>query len=521
MTAAPASSDVSGDGSKIKINVWLTDPASWATNEADVAVSAAAEFNEAHPEYQIEIDNHDFRTMPAEVARAAEQGEQPDIAEYHYTVTRAAMDSLGRDRKPLYTPVERAVAGRTEILGEPVVLGDMVPAARDYFRYAGELVAMPRTASGLVLYSNMDLLAKAGVAEPPRTWREVSAACQALAKLPGGPPHGITWPNFYWIFLQSVAQQGGLIADRDNGRSGRAEKVDLASTEMMAYVTWWQRLHQDGHYLYTGKLLDFESCYAAFEEQRLAMFLSSSVDASHLLKRGERHGFTVKVSPMPYNDEVRFAGNMMGGFSLWLAAGLSQAKQDGALAFMQYLNRPRAAAEWARRHYRVPISRGRSTSWTGRAGTATTRTFAWPAPSSRRRTAHRRRSGRSSAGRPASWARSPPRCTTSWPTGPSREPGSPRRANGRSGSSTTTTRTATGLPAARPATLPSACSRCRSTTVSSAYPGNRASGPGPPRTRSCTPWASARGSATRCGSWSSPPRTARVSSRRCCPPTAW
>lgn len=358
MTAAPASSDVSGDGSKIKINVWLTDPASWATNEADVAVSAAAEFNEAHPEYQIEIDNHDFRTMPAEVARAAEQGEQPDIAEYHYTVTRAAMDSLGRDRKPLYTPVERAVAGRTEILGEPVVLGDMVPAARDYFRYAGELVAMPRTASGLVLYSNMDLLAKAGVAEPPRTWREVRAACQALAKLPGGPPHGITWPNFYWIFLQSVAQQGGLIADRDNGRSGRAEKVDLASTEMMAYVTWWQRLHQDGHYLYTGKLLDFESCYAAFEEQRLAMFLSSSVDASHLLKRGERHGFTVKVSPMPYNDEVRFAGNMMGGFSLWLAAGLSQAKQDGALAFMQYLNRPRAAAEWARRHYRVPISRG-------------------------------------------------------------------------------------------------------------------------------------------------------------------
>lgn len=89
---------------KIKINVWLTDPASWATNEADIAVSAASEFNEAHPEYQVEINRHDFRTMPAEVARAAEHGETPDIAEYHFTATRAAMDMLGPDGNPCSRP---------------------------------------------------------------------------------------------------------------------------------------------------------------------------------------------------------------------------------------------------------------------------------------------------------------------------------------------------------------------------------------------------------------------------------
>ncbi|MFF5056770.1 extracellular solute-binding protein [Micromonospora sp. NPDC000663] len=357
MTAAAHSSSDVAEERPIKINVWLTDPASWATNEADIAVTAADEFNAAHPEYQVEINRYDFRTMPAEVARAAERGEAPDIAEYHFTATRGAMDTLGRDGNPLFTPVERAIAGRSEILGEAVVLDDMVPAARDYFRYAGELAAIPRTASGIVLYANMDLLAKAGVTEPPRTWREVTAACEALAKLPNGPTHGIAWPNFYWVFLQAVAQQGGLIADHDNGRSGRAEKVDLASTEMMNYVRWWQGLHRDGHYLYTGKLLDFPGGYEAFEEQRIALFLSSSVDASHLLDRGDRHGFTVAVGPLPYNDEVPLAGNMMGGFALWLAAGLSPAKQDGALAFMQYLNRPSNAAEWAKRHYRIPITR--------------------------------------------------------------------------------------------------------------------------------------------------------------------
>jgi sn-glycerol 3-phosphate transport system substrate-binding protein len=337
--------------------VWVTDPASWATNRPDIAVSAASEFNEAHPEYLVEINRHDFRTMPAEVARAAEQGDPPDIAEYHYTVTRAAMDSLGRQGMPLFTPVERAIAGRAEILGEPVVLGDMLPAARDYFRYAGELTSIPRTASTVVLYANMDILAKAGVSELPRTWLEVTAACRAIANLSGGPTHAITWPNCYWFFLQAVAQQGGLIADRDNGRSGRAEKVDLASSEMMAFVTWWQRLHRDGHCLYTGKLGDWDSGFAAFEDQQVALVLSSSVDASHMLQRGERRGFTVKVGPMPYNDEVRFAGNMMGGFSFWLASGLSQAKQDGALAFLQHVISPSNAAEWAKMHYRIPITR--------------------------------------------------------------------------------------------------------------------------------------------------------------------
>jgi sn-glycerol 3-phosphate transport system substrate-binding protein len=295
--------------------------------------------------------------MPAEVARAVEQGASPDVVEYHDAVTRVALDTLGPDGEPLFTSLERAVAGRREILGEPVVIGDLVPAVRDYFRYAGELMSMPRTASGMVLYTNMDLLAKAGVAEPPRTWREVTTACQAVAKISDGPAHGITWPNFYWPFLQAVAQQGGLIVDHDNGRSGRPEKVDLASSELMAYVTWWQRLHRDGHYLYTGKPGDFPGCFAAFEDQQVAFVLSSSVDTSHMLQRGERNGFAVRVSPNPHNDDVRLAGDVLGGFSLWLAAGLSRTRQDGALAFMQYLNSPRNAAELAGRHYRIPITR--------------------------------------------------------------------------------------------------------------------------------------------------------------------
>jgi sn-glycerol 3-phosphate transport system substrate-binding protein len=338
--------------------VWLSDHRSTAhRNLPDLAESAASEFQKAHPEYLVDIRSENYRTLPEKVFRAAELGNPPDIAELVFSVTRPALDALGRDGTPLFTPVERAIAGRTEILGEPVVLGDMMPAVRDYFRYGGELASVARSASTMVLYANMNILAKAGVAEPPRTWREVTSACQAVAKLSGGPSHGIAWPNHYSFFQLAVAQQGGLIADRDNGRSGRAEKINLASNEMLAYVTWWQRLHRDGHYLYTGKAFDFSGCFAAFEDQQVALILSSSVDAAHLVQRGERRGFTVKVSQLPYNDEVRLAGSTVAGHSLWLAAGLSEAKQDGALAFMQYLLNPRNAAEWAKLQTRIPVTR--------------------------------------------------------------------------------------------------------------------------------------------------------------------
>lgn len=358
MTAVPGSHGASESRPRTKISVWLSDYRSAAHRSLpELAQSAASEFQEAHPEYLVEVRSENYRTLPEKVFRAAEQGDPPDIAEFVFSVTRPALDALRPDGTPLFTPVERAIGGRTEILGEPVVVGDMTPAVRDYFRYDGELTSVTRSASTMVLYANMSLLAKAGVTEPPRTWREVTSACQAVAKLSGGPSHGIAWPNHYSFFLQAVAQQGGLIADRDNGRSGRAEQINLASGEMLAYVTWWQRLHQDGHYLYTGKVFDFAGCFAAFEKQQVALVLSSSVDAIHMLQRGERQGFTVKVSHLPYNDEVRPAGSTVAGHSLWLAAGLGEAKQNGALAFMQYLISPRNAAEWAKLHTRIPVTR--------------------------------------------------------------------------------------------------------------------------------------------------------------------
>jgi sn-glycerol 3-phosphate transport system substrate-binding protein len=323
----------------------------------DPLFKRAEEFGARHPGYRVEVSGHDFRTMPQVVAEAAARGEAPDIAGYFYTSTQFARDTRDAAGAPLFTSVEREVAGRMEILGERVVLDDIVPAARNYFGYGRELVSVPLTASTVVLLANAELLEKAGVASLPRTWGELEAACVAVAESTGGAVKGATWPNHGWLFQEAVGQQGGLLVDHDNGRSGRAEKAHLTSPELMAYVKWWQRLHADGHYLYTGKTGDWMGSFDAFVEQRAAFLITTSVEVDRATSTARDAGFTTVAGSLPHNENAPHAGTSIGGDSLWLAAGLSQAKKDCALAFIQFLLRPENAATWHRANGRIPLTR--------------------------------------------------------------------------------------------------------------------------------------------------------------------
>jgi sn-glycerol 3-phosphate transport system substrate-binding protein len=327
---------------KTVIDVWLNLWPQW-TELIDPVRERAAEFGRNHPEYEVKIHGIPFLTMAAEVDKAAKAGAVPTLAAYQYTVTQHARDAVAADGSPLFTSVEKAVAGRTEILGEPVVLDDLVANARDYYTFDGKLTSMPRNTSTVLLYANTTLLEAAGIGSVPRTWDELEAAGKALLALPGGPAHAVTWPNFGWFFQQSVAQQGGLLADQDNGRTGKAGKIDLASPEMLAYVQWWRRLHESGCYRYTGKPTDWPGTFAAFAAQEVAFLMSSSVEAGPIVQAGRDGGFQVEAAPMPYNNHAPYYGNPVAGESVWLATGLDKSTEDGALAFLQYLANPRNA----------------------------------------------------------------------------------------------------------------------------------------------------------------------------------
>ncbi|GAA3071452.1 extracellular solute-binding protein [Streptosporangium carneum] len=341
--------------SRTVVDVWLADLT--FPGYMDPLIRLGEAFERAHPEYRINIEGHHYRRIAEEVHHAAERGRPPAVAEYYYSGTLAARDALTRDGRPLFTSVEKAVAGRKEILGEPVVLDDIEPPLRDYYTYDGDLTSMPTVATTSLLYTNTTLLNAAGVSRVPRTWNELEAACEAVARLPQGPPHAVTWANHGTLFQQAIAMQGGLLADHGNGRSGRPLTVNLASEEMLAWARWWRRLHREGHYLHSGKTADWLGTFQAFATQQVVFRFSSSIDVTNTVQAGENGGFGVEVSRLPYNDDVPYGGNVIAGTSLWLADGLDQATQDGALAFMQYLNSPANAAEWHKSTSFIPITR--------------------------------------------------------------------------------------------------------------------------------------------------------------------
>lgn len=338
---------------KTVLNIWVADLT--FPGYMDQWKKFADNFEERHPEYEVEIRGINFFAGPQEIATAIERGNPPAAAEYYLYLAQLARDTRSPDGKPHYTSLEKAIGGRTEILGEPVVIGDLIPPVLDSYTYGGELDSMPSLATTIVIYGNVELLESAGVTELPRTWQEIEAACEAVKSLRDGPSHGITWSNHGMVTLQALASQGATLADYDNGRSGRATTIDMTSTAMMEWVLWWKRLHDNGHYLYTGKIPDWEGTFRAFAKKQVAMRISSSNDVNYTARAAKDAGFTLKAGPYPYNASVPYAFNSIAGTSFWLADGLDEATRDGTLAFLQFAHNPRNAADRHKANSILPI----------------------------------------------------------------------------------------------------------------------------------------------------------------------
>ncbi|MGH8794878.1 MAG: ABC transporter substrate-binding protein [Stackebrandtia sp.] len=348
-----ASACSGGEDDSETIDVWI----GFTDYRLDWAKERAAEFNEKHEDYTVEIRGFDaYEPLIQATEAAVEEGNPPAVVQYFEAATQEARDFTDANGDPLFVSVGEAIGDREEILGEPVVLDDIVKAPTDYYTVDGEFLSMPWNTSTTVFYSNKKMMDEAGIEKAPQTWDEIDAACDKIAKLKDGPENCITWPNHAWMLEQSVAQMGGLMADKDNGRSGRAEEVYVDSEEMMTYVNWWADLAEDGHYVYTDKQQDWEGVVNAFTSQNTAFLSTSSGDASRLVTDGKEAGFDVEVTPMPHNGDYENHGNLIGGATLYLTNGLSEKKSDNALAFMQYINNPENAADWHKTTGYIPIT---------------------------------------------------------------------------------------------------------------------------------------------------------------------
>ena len=338
-------------GPAIDIDFWVA-----FSDEARLgfAQDAAAAFNAKHPEYAVEVTSFASYNDAFDAAvLAVDSGDPPGMIHFFEAATRQALDAQGSDGNPIFKSVTEAIAGRTEILGEPVVLDSVVSAARDYYTVDGSFYSMPWNTSTTVMFNNMEILNAAGITEPPATWGEVETACAAIMGLADAPSGCITWPNHSWFVEQSLGQQGELLGNADNGRSGRATEVFLESDGMLNYLDWWKSHSDDGYYTYTGLQRDWGGTSNAYLAKEVAMLIYSSSDTTFFDDSAE---FENKASFMPRNEDVPYVGNLIGGATIWMLDGMDTATEDGALAFMNFFSNPANAAAWHQLTGYVPIT---------------------------------------------------------------------------------------------------------------------------------------------------------------------
>lgn len=337
---------------KIDIPVWIA----FTDYRLDWAREVANDFNAEFPQYNLIIEGYDnYEVLFSATNLAFEQGTQPAIVQYFEAATQDARDA-NFNGVPHFKPIEQAFAGRTEINGLPIDFNDFVDAARAYYTLDGEWTSMPWNTSSAIMFVNQDMLDAAGVEAIPATWQDVDAACEKILAMENAPTYCITWPNHGWFFEQALGMQNADLVNNGNGREARATETFIASDAAIAFVQWQKDLQDKGYFVYTGLQRDWGGTSNAFTSGEVALLIHSSSDTTPITNTGREAGINVVAANFPYNGDVGYTGNLIGGASLWLSSGLSPEVEDGALTFMLFLNNAENAADWHKVTGYVPIT---------------------------------------------------------------------------------------------------------------------------------------------------------------------
>ncbi len=349
----PEEPEASADD-EVAVPVWIA----FTDYRLDWLRDVADEFNNRVDGFAVTVQGYDnYEALFDATLLATDQGNPPAIVQYFEAATTEARDAVTAAGDPLFTSIEDAIAGRDAILDVPVVLGDVVDPVQAYYTIDGSFSSMPWNTSSAIMFTNRDLMEAAGVTDIPTTWQELEAACETIMGAADAPSACITWPNHGWFFEQSVAQQGQLLVNNDNGRSGRADEVLLTSDAAIDFVQWWKDMDDAGYYVYSGTQRDWDGAYNAFASQQVPFVIYSSSDTTAITNEGVDGGFTVEASFMPRNDaRTEGGGNIIGGATMWLVDGLDADVQDVALAFLSFMLNPENDADWHRVTGYIPIT---------------------------------------------------------------------------------------------------------------------------------------------------------------------
>jgi sn-glycerol 3-phosphate transport system substrate-binding protein len=307
----------------------------------------AASFNETQPEYQIvPVYKGNYSETLAAAIVALRSRQQPAIVQVVEVATATMMAAKGA----IY-PVYELMRDQ----GEEFEPGAYLPAITSYYTdLSGNMLSFPFNSSTPILYYNKDQFRAVGLNpdQPPKTWPDVEAAARRLVDAGVRCGFSTEWPS--WIHVENFSAYHNLpLATKTNGFGGLDTELvfnNPAVVKHIAMLVEWQK----------AKIFDYggrgNRAESKFHSSECAMYLGSSGTRTNILANGK---FDLGYGMMPYWPDVISSpqNSIIGGATLWVLKGRSDAEYQGVARFFAHLSRPGLQAWWHQNTGYMPITR--------------------------------------------------------------------------------------------------------------------------------------------------------------------
>ena len=295
----------------------------------DVIVKLADDFNATQKDYKVvpSYKGSYADTMNAGIA-AFRAGRAPHIMQVFEVGTATMMAATGAI-KPVHVLMKEA--------GEPFDPTIYLPTVTGYYSTSkGEMLSMPFNSSSAVMWYNKDAFRKAGLDpdNPPKTWSEVFAAAKKL-KAAGHASCGVSNAWVTWLNLEQFSAWHNLpLATKANGMDGFDTVLTFNAPLHVKHLENLVALQKDKTYDYSGRTSTGEGRFTSGE---CPIFLDSSAFFASVRANAK---FDFANAPMPYYADVEGApqNSIIGGASLWVMGGKSDAEYKGVAKFFTFLS---------------------------------------------------------------------------------------------------------------------------------------------------------------------------------------
>ena len=303
-------------------------------------------FNASQSDYKV-VGSHKgnySETLNAGIAAFRAQ-EQPHILMVFEVGTATMMGAKGAIK-----PVYEVMADAGAAFDQDAYIG----AVKGYYTTTdGEMLSLPFNSSTPVLWVNKDALKAAGI-DPNvdlSTWQKVGGVLDTLKASGHSCPLTTAWQS--WIHLENLSAYHNVpFATKDNGFAGLDTELAFNSPVQVKHIQTMGDWAKDGKFFYAGRRNEGG---ANFRSGECALFTESSAGYAGIKKEAQ---FDFAVRPLPYWDGVKGApqNTIIGGASLWVMTGHSDAEYKGVAAFLNFLSSTDIQAKWHQDTGYLPIT---------------------------------------------------------------------------------------------------------------------------------------------------------------------